>query len=54
MTYRFTKTDELILDFFRDNVNDILFQVEADKGKATYYCHSLKIEITFGEPDYDN
>lgn len=54
MTYQFTKTDDAILDFLRDHLNEIMFQVEADGGKSVYYHWPLKVELTFGEPNYDN
>lgn len=52
MTYEFTPIDDKILDFMGENFLTISAQLEADKGKSTYYWGGLKLEITEGKPNW--
>jgi len=37
-----------------DNYLELLFQLEVDGGKATYFRSPIKLELTFAEPNTDN
>jgi hypothetical protein len=51
MSAEFTRLDHKLLDFLQDNYLDLMFQLEAENGKITYFRSPVKLEITFGQPD---
>lgn len=51
MAYYFSEIDEKILDFMKDNLAELIEQIDSDSGKSVYYTAGVRLELTFGVPD---